>query len=394
MSRPRLAVGQAGGPTAVMNASLLGFLEGCPSGAEIWGVLDGFRGLVEGDLARLPPGCVDRRLYLSPGAWLGAGRRPLGEGDPERCVERLAARGVRGLAMVGGNGTMWACARIEEAARRAGYGLAVVGIPKTVDNDLAGTDHAPGFPSAARYVAAVVRDIGADLEAMRGFESVRVLETMGRNAGWLALSAGYLRREPSDPPHLIYVPERPFDPDAFLGDVEAAVRDHGFVVAVVSEGLARRPREEGLRRPVIGGVAPELARRVEEALGLPSRGELLGMGQRSFSLTASPLDREEARALGNRAARMLLEGRSGLMPALRRLPGRRYRVAVEEVPFGRVAGAERPLPPRWVVPPQEVPQGFRGWLAPLVGEDLAPHPPPLVRRLRGAAAGREGRSES
>lgn len=395
MSRPRIAVGQAGGPTAVMNASLLGFLEACPPEAEVYGVLGGFRGLVEDYLVRLPAGpSADRRLLFVPGAWLGAGRHPLSEEDLVRCVERLAARRVRALAMIGGNGTMWACARLEEAARRAGSKLAVAGIPKTVDNDLAGTDHAPGFPSAARYVAAMVRDVGADLEAMRGFEAVRVLETMGRNAGWLALSAGYLRREPQDPPHLIYVPERPFDPDSFLEEVEAAFRAHGFVVAVVSEGLIRRPPEEGLRKPVIGGVAPELARRVEESLGLPARGELLGMGQRSFVLATSSLDREEARELGNRAARLLLEGRSGLMPGLRRLPGARYGAEVEEVPLGRVAGAERPLPPGWVIsPPGEVPGDFRGWLAPLVGEDLAPHPPPLGRRLLGGAArhGRENR---
>ena len=361
-----------------MNASLYGFLEEALPAFEVYGTINGLQGLCEDRLAPLPgPAVRYLRLDGVPGAWLGSGRWPAGREDFRQSVKNLERRGIGGLALIGGNGTMWACMQLEQAARRAGQDLSVVGIPKTVDNDLAETDHAPGFGSAARFVTTLVRDIGKDLEAMRNFEAVRVLETMGRNVGWLAMSAGYLKERPADPPHLIYVPERPFDEDEFLHEVRETHRAHGYVVVVVSEGLTPRDREEGLREPILGGVSRELAQKVNQESGLTTRGELLGMGQRSYASAVPKLDREEARTLGAAAATMLREGRSGAMPALRRVEGPGYAAELTTVPFGKVAGIEKPLPREWVLSPDVVHEGFKRWLEPLVGSDITAYPPNL-----------------
>ena len=378
----KIAIGQAGGPTAVMNESLFGFLEEALHDHEVYGVINGLQGLDEERFVAFEdPATHYRRIATMPGAWLGAGRWPSREEDFERYVGNLKRKDVRGLALIGGNGTMWACRGLERAAGRMGYALSVVGIPKTVDNDLAGTDHAPGFASAARFVATMVRDIGKDLESMRNFESVRVLETMGRNVGWLALSAGYLKERPEDPPHLIYIPERPFDPDEFIDSVRETHRAYGYAVAVVSEGLVPTTTETGLASPVLGGVSRELAHRVREETGLPARGELLGMGQRSYSLSVSDRDRREARILGARAAETLRAGRSGVMLALHRTGKPHYEVEIEEVPLDQVAGIERPLPEEWICTLDKMPEEFRVWLEPLVGEDLAAYPPNATTAL-------------
>jgi 6-phosphofructokinase 1 len=363
----------------VLNASLFGFLEASVADCEVYGAVNGLQGLDEDRFVSLAPAVVERhrRAAGMPGAWLGSGRWPLDEAGFDRCARNLARRGVSGLVLIGGNGTMWACLQMERAARRVGHEISVLGVPKTVDNDLAGTDHAPGFASAARYVAATVRDGGKDLESMRNFESVRVLETMGRNAGWLAMSAGFLKERPEDPPHLTYIPEHDFDRDAFLGEVEVTYRAYGYAVVVVSEGLLSRA-DAPLSSPVLGGVAPELASLVAEELGLAARGEVLGMAQRSCALAVSPVDRREARMLGREAARMLRDGRSGMMPGLARRSSSPYEVEIREVALDSVAGVERPLPEEWTVAPGVVCEGFREWLSPLVGEDLAGYPPNIT----------------
>ena len=363
-----------------MNASLFGFLEEVLPDHEVYGVLNGLQGLAEDRLVPLAASTVERHRRVSemPGAWLGSGRWPAREEDFEGYAINLKNRGVQGLALIGGNGTMWACLQLERAARRVGHELAVIGIPKTVDNDLAETDHAPGFGSAARFVATAVRDVGKDLESMRNFEAVRVLETMGRNVGWLAVSGAYLKERPEDPPHLIYVPEREFAQDEFLKEVKETHEAYGYAVVVVSEGLGGRAKSdsgEHLRSPLLGGVSRELAQLVGEELGLPARGELLGMVQRSCSLAVSKRDREEARLLGAKAGGLMRARVSGVMLSLQRRPSSSYELEIRCVPLDQVAGVERPLPEDWLwVPGGSVPEEFRKWLEPLIGEDLSPYP--------------------
>lgn len=390
MTRVKVAIGQAGAGTTVVNASLFGFLEEALSDHEVYGIVNGLQGLDEDTLILLTEALVDRHCEaaLAPGAWLGAGRWPADEEDFAGYVANLKERDVHRLVLIGGNGTMWSCLQLERAAARMGYELAVLGIPKTVDNDLAGTDHAPGFGSAARFVATMARDVGRDLAAVRNFEDVRVLETMGRNVGWLALSSGYLKRKPEDPPHLIYVPERGFDRETFLDEIKETHHDHGYAVAFVSEGLPSHGTDNHMSSPNLGGVARELAVLVSEELGLVARGELLGMGQRSYSLAVSGRDRDEARMLGAEAARALRDGAAGVMLGLCRISSSPYEVQVRRVPFGRIAGIERPLPEEWLLPAGEVHEEFQDWLRPLVGEDLAPLPAGLSEEVERWKTGR------
>lgn len=375
----RVAVGQVGGPTAVINASLFGFLEEVLPRYEVYGLLDGLQGLAEGRLAPLSASTVERYRKASetPGAWLGAGRW---KARTEEYVITLKERDIHRLVLIGGNGTMWSCLEIERLAEEMGYELAVLGIPKTVDNDLAETDHAPGFGSAARYVATIVRDISRDLESVRNFEAVRVLETMGRNVGWLAASSGYLKRRADDPPHLIYVPEQGLRQEEFLEAVKEVHRERGYAAVVVSEGLM--PHENPLSQPLLGGVSRELAALVREELGLAARGELLGMGQRSHSLSVSLQDRREARELGREAARLMRSGTGGCMVALARISSEPYEYEIYPVPFERVAGKERTLPGEWVHSDHSIGEGFRKWLKPLVGEDLEAYPANLSEEIR------------
>ena len=383
MGKEKVAIGQAGAGTAVVNASLFGFLEEAVSDHEVYGVINGLQGLSENRLVSITNSVVDRyrSAALAPGAWLGAGRWPADEEDFDRCIANLRKRDVHRLVLIGGNGTMWACSQLEQAAAKSGYELAILGVPKTVDNDLMETDHAPGFGSAARFVATMSQDVGRDLYAVRNFESVRVLETMGRNVGWLALSSGYLKREPQDPPHLIYVPEQAFSQESFLRDVEETQRAYGYAVVVVSEGIPSQRTDNHLESPNLGGVAGELSNLVSEELGLPARGESLGMGQRSYSLSVSEQDRQEARMLGIEAVVQLRAGSSGLMLGLDRVSTAPYKSDIRNVPFERVAGVERRLPEEWLISPAKMHEAFQSWLEPLVGEDLVPYPDGLSKEV-------------
>ena len=376
MSKEKVAIGQAGAGTTVINASLFGFLEEAVSDHEVYGVINGLQGLSEDHLVSITSSVVGcyRSAASAPGAWLGAGRWPANEEDFDNCISNLKKRDIRSLVLIGGNGTMWSCLQLERAAERVGYELAILGIPKTVDNDLMGTDHAPGFGSAARFVATIAQDVGRDLYAVRNFESVRVLETMGRNVGWLALSSGYLKREPQDPPHLIYLPEQAFSQETFLRDVEETHHTYGYAVVVVSEGVPSRGTDNHLDSPNLGGVAGMLSDLVSKELGFPARGESLGMGQRSYSLSVSELDRQEARMLGAEAVSQLRAGCSGTMLGLARISTVPYEIEIQSVPFDQVAGIECQLPEEWLVSPREMHEAFQSWLKPLIGDDLLHYP--------------------
>jgi 6-phosphofructokinase 1 len=394
----KVAVGQAGGPTAVLNASLAGFVAAAAPELHVTAIECGFQGLCEDRLRNLDQSAVEQIIHYKnvPGACLGAGRWPMTAESFARCVDHLRARDIRLLAMIGGNGTMRACRQLELAAAAAGYPLTVVGIPKTVDNDLPDMDHSPGFASAAKYVALSVRDIGGDLWAMRNFEQVRIIETMGRNVGWLTASSAYLKGSPEDPPHLVYLPERPFAVEMFLQDVRRVVDRIGCAVVVASEGLrgadgkvlaelTLRP-EQG--RQVLGGVGQYLAQQVREQLGYASRSELLGMNQRCASFAASDQDREEAERLGAHAAAWLKGAAAGsVMMTLQRgnSSGTSYDYRIGHMPLGEVSDHEKPVPDEFFeTPANGSSQGsampnakFREWLKPLLGEEIAANPPLL-----------------
>ncbi|HMK62732.1 MAG TPA: 6-phosphofructokinase, partial [Acidimicrobiales bacterium] len=290
-------------------------------------------------------------------------------------VERIVSAGVDGLALIGGNGTMHLADRLHRiGARRPGRRLSVVGVPKTVDNDVAGTDHSPGYPSAARFLVQAVSALAVDQQAMVSIEQVRVVETLGRRSGWLALATLLARRAAAGAPHLVYLPERPFEEASFLDDVSTSVDRHGSVLVVVAEGTAPgtgRSRFDNpvFDRPLSGGVALSMAKLVEERLGLGSRAEVLGLVQRCATWAVSAVDRQQAHLLGAEAARRLLDGDGGVMVALPKRHGTdRVLSAPISVPLRDVAGRTNGVPPQWVPAPDGDAEEFLQWLTPLVDE--------------------------
>jgi 6-phosphofructokinase 1 len=251
----------------------------------------------------------------------------------------------------------------------------VIGVPKTIDNDLVGTDHAPGYPSAARYAATAARDIGSDNRALPGL--VQVLEVLGRNTGWIAGATVLARRTPDDQedaPHLIYAPEHPLPLERFLDDVQRVFDRLRRCTVVVCEGqLDDEGQPFGAdvrvssRGPLATNLAHRLALLVTDRLGIKARGEKPGLLGRVSSAHRSPVDWEEARRVGGAAVRAALDGASGAMVTLERVPGSTYRTTTGIVPLEEVADVQRFLPAGWIDPRGRVSRAFLDYVMPLVG---------------------------
>ena len=374
----KIAIGQAGGPTAVINTSLVGFVENAEKNNLLYGVLDGYEGLVEENLIEFKGetlNLVKKHRYI-PGACLGSGRYQLTDEKIEVAVNNLKKNNINALVFIGGNGTMAALQKIKSVADQMDYELQVIGIPKTVDNDLGITDHAPGFASAAKFVAFSARDISKDLQAMRNFEQVRIIETMGRNAGWLAAASGLLKESEEEGPHIIYLPEKKFHTDEFLDDIKNLVKEYGTATIVVSEGITF-DNENTIKkavvngRVVLGGISKRLEDIVKENLGFSARGENLGMNQRSFSLATSSQDRIEAYEVGKKAAELLEKNETNVMVTIQTSNIKEYNYHLESCPLEKVTSlGEKVLPSEFIHNPEK----YYEWLRPLIGGDLSSYP--------------------
>ena len=307
---------QGGGPTAVFNASLAGVIAEAQARSrfgEIYGARSGMKGLPSGDvipLSRLTPADL-LSLGSSPGAALGSSRfKPTPE-DLGRCVDVLRQMEVRYLLFMGGNGTMRGAQIVSDFCRTLGFEIQIIGVPKTIDNDIAATDRCPGFASAARFVAQSTVDLAVDLRSLP--QPVSIFETLGRDVGWLAASSTLGKLDVDDAPHLVYVPEVAFSEERFLADLDRVVTRLGWAVVVVSEGILhadgtpvfeqRLPQRKDVQgvavnRPLIGGVAQYLSGVVSEHLGIRCRSEKPGLIGRSCMAQMSSQDREDAELVG------------------------------------------------------------------------------------------------
>ena len=265
---------------------------------------------------------------------------------------------------------------VSRLARASGYEMRVVGIPKTIDNDLAETDHCPGFGSAARFIAHALRDIGGDNRALP--TPVTVVEVMGRNAGWLVASTVMARKEPDDAPHLIYVPERRISEEQFLADVEAVYKRLKRVVVAVCEGQlnekgepfgAEMVKSDGFQHKLAGNLAHTLSQLVTKGLNLRARSEKPGLLGRASMAYVSETDRAEAYLCGQAAVRAAVEGVTDKMVTLVREPGPEYRCATGLADLSAVANTERLLPAEWIAAAgNDVLPAFGEYAAPLAGE--------------------------
>jgi 6-phosphofructokinase 1 len=404
-----LLVGQSGGCTAVMNASLAGVLAEAARQASVgrvYGALHGVLGLLQDELVELDPedAALRRHLRRTPAAALGSIRHRLSDDEVERVFSALRRLDVRFFHYIGGNDSADTSLRIARAAADAGYDLRVVAVPKTVDNDLPEMDHSPGFGSAARFLAAAVQDAAADTRAMRHTDPVKVIEVGGRHAGWLAAAAALHRRSPEDAPQLVYLPEQPLEPERALADVASALDRTGWAVIVVSEGVRRADgsllaaMREGVftdrfGHPQLVGAGRALMELIAARLGVRVKYDRPGSLQRLLRAYQSPVDVREAERAGRAAVRFAHRGRTGAIAALQagRVP--RYRSWLTPVPLERIANRERPLPADFLAAPDAYPTAaFRSYATPLIGRvDLdATMPPPAWAGLRLASVERPG----
>jgi ATP-dependent phosphofructokinase / diphosphate-dependent phosphofructokinase len=377
-----LVIGQSGGPTAVVNASLVGALRAAHEHEEVERVL-GARFAVEGMLAADYVDLTDisaeqaEILERTPNAALGSSRRRLTPDDAGLVVDALRAHDVGWLVLIGGNDTADTLHQVHLTSR-LGEPIHVVGIPKTIDNDLPLMDHCPGYGSAARYLAIAAREAGLDTSAMRRSDPIKIIEVMGRNAGWLAAATALGRGQVGDAPQVVFLPERPRSLSQMIGEIEAAYREHTWVVAVICENQ----RDEA-GNPLAGGAAVHtdphghtyfespglhLARSTEAALGVRARYERPGSLQRTAILAMSATDVAEAREAGADAVRRVLRGESDIMVAIRRSDSVAYQVTYDAVPLAGVAHQERRLPDAFIAPSGiDVTDAFMAYARPLIG---------------------------
>lgn len=367
MTYDTLLYAHSGGVTAVINATAAAVIVAArEQRGRVGRVLAAHRGI--GGVLRedlIDTAAFDavalERLARTPGGAFGSCRFDLPRDDGGAVMDRLFAvfdaHRIGWLLYNGGNGSMDAVARIQAEACRRGHPLQCVGVPKTVDNDIVGTDCCPGFGSAAKYLATSMLEAGLDIASMVGAKgSVFVMEVMGRNTGWLAaataLAAG---GDPDRAPHIVLVPEVAFDEDAFLARVQAVTQRLGYCAVTVSEGIRRADGsliQEKSRDPrgyvQLGGAGSEVARLINSRLGYKFHWAIPDYMQRAGAHWLSATDREQAMAVGHAAVEYALDGHGGSMPAIRRLQDLPYRWDVTPIETAPIANLERRLPNRFV----------------------------------------------
>ena len=358
-------VGQSGGPTAVINASVAGIVAEALNNAcveEIYGALNGVLGILQEDIIDLAAESQQqiRALRHTPGAALGTCRYKLKkEQDFQRVIEVFKAHNIRYFFYIGGNDSQDTADKISKMAQQQGYELRVIGVPKTIDNDLAGTDHCPGYGSVIKYLATSVKEIACDNEAMGQGDLVSIVEAMGRSAGWIAAGASLAKRRdhPHDPPHIILLPEVPFNQEKVLEDIRRVLKREKYCLIVVAEGLvdsdgnylAADAATDAFGHARLGGAGEALAEIVEAAI--PSakvRVARPGLFQRAASHSASKVDVDEAFLCGQAAVRAAVAGETDKMVTLLRGDGDHYTCETGLAPLGEIANGVKKLPREWI----------------------------------------------
>ncbi len=385
-------VGQSGGPTAAINASLAGVIkEACASNeiGTIYGMRNGISGLIEErfvDLNEL--GADEAKLSLlskTPASYLGSCRFKLpAEDGPvyDKIFDILEKYNIQYFFYIGGNDSMDTIMKLSAFSAKRGKDIRFVGVPKTIDNDLQGIDHTPGYGSAAKYIAATVREISADVNVY-DVEAVTIVEIMGRDAGWLA-GASALARYQGLGPDLIYLPENVFDLDAFVEDVKTVMQKKKNILVAVSEGvrvadgtyvceMLSVDETDAFGHKKMGGVAAVLATYVKQKLGCKSRGIELSVCQRCAGHILSKTDITESFGVGASAVRLALKGETGVMATILRCNDAPYGVEFASVDVTTVANKEKVVPEDFIAPNKhDVTDAFVAYVTPLISGEITP----------------------
>jgi len=395
-------VAQSGGPTAVINASVAGVIEEAfkhEQIEEVYGALNGVLGVLNEQIMDLgeEKNSTIKGLLYTPAAALGSCRHKLAFGskdaakaaeaqrDCERILEVFKAHNIRYFFYVGGNDSMDTADKVNKLAQEQGYELRVIGVPKTIDNDLPFTDHCPGYGSVIKYLSTAVMEASRDTEAMCSNPTCNLIEVMGRHAGWIAAGTVLAKRQPADAPHIILLPEVPFTQEAFVAEVKEVVARHNRCVIVVGEGLHGPDGKlisfmdgkfvkDAFGHTQLGGAAESIRGIIEKEAGVKCRTAKIGVIQRSASHCASKTDRDNAYMAGARAVQLAVGGQTDVMVVLTR------EGAGESVKFGTgtaslagIANNEKLLPRDWINERGTLPnEKFIEYARPLILGEVTP----------------------
>jgi 6-phosphofructokinase len=394
MSRGQLLYAQSGGVTAVINATAAGVIETARAARiPVLAARNGIIGALREDLidTTKESRAAIAALRHTPGGAFGSCRYKLksleqNRVEYERLIAVFRAHDIRWFLYNGGNDSADTALKISQIGKELGYPVNVIGVPKTVDNDLAVTDTCPGFGSVAKYIAVSVAEASLDVESMcESSTKVFIVEVMGRHAGWIAAAGGLAARKAGEPPHLILFPEIAFDEAEFLKRVKACVEKVGYCTVVASEGLknaagqflAEAGTRDAFGHSQLGGVAPFLAQLVKAKLGYKYHWALPDYLQRSARHLASKIDALQAYAVGKAAVQYAMAGQNAVMPVIVRTSDTPYRWKIEPAPLSKVANHEKKLPKSFITRDgYGITPAARRYLEPLIrGED----PPPYGR---------------
>lgn len=386
MRKGNFAVAQSGGPTAAINATLLGVIEGAmETGCTVFGAVNGIKGVIDNNFMNLNEifeNDENRALLKNtPGAYLGSCRIKLPDSETDdamykRIFEVFEENDITRFVYIGGNDSMDTVDKLSKYAEEHNIDVAVVGAPKTIDNDLAGTDHTPGFGSAARFVASSVKEVARD-SGVYAEKSITIIEIMGRNAGWLTSSAALARGENSTAPHLIYLPERPVSRAKIIEDIKNCPENN--IIIAVSEGIKDENGEYYCAQSTkshdifghaqLAGCAKLLEEFLGDEFGYKMRSVELSVLQRCGGHFTSLTDLNESEAIGKASAKAAAEGRKGVVTAFERVGD--YECRIIENKVSEVANKEKTVPDEFIAEGgNDVTEAFIKYCKPLIMGDV------------------------
>lgn len=395
MSLVNIAVGQSGGPTTVINASLYGVIkEACDNNDKIdkiYGMINGIEGFIEGKVIDIIGEVSEEEIELlkhTPAAYLGSCRYKLPESMEDSIYriifEKFDKLNIKYFIYIGGNDSMDTVHKLSVYAKMTNSPVRIIGVPKTIDNDLTKTDHSPGYGSAAKYVATTVRDIVMDANVY-DTHSVTIVELMGRHAGWITAASVLARKYKGDNPVLIYLPEVAFDVKKFVQRVKSELNKKHNVIVCVSEGIkdsegkfiCEYSSEAGVDtfgHKMLTGCGKYLENVIKEELGVKVRSVELNVNQRCKAALASMTDIEEAIMAGRNGVKAGLNGETGKMITMKREDTEEYSIVYETVDCSEVCNQEKVVPREWISEDgTDILQGFIDYVLPLIqGESLTP----------------------
>lgn len=360
-------VAQSGGPTAAINASLAGVIEGAMAQGfdKVYGAVHGILGVLNEDFVDLTEKVSEERfidtLKCTPSMYLGSCRYKMksfddDETDYKKIFEVFEKNDIAAFMYIGGNDSMDTVMKVSQYGKAHGKNVAVVGIPKTIDNDLMATDHTPGFGSAAKYIATSMLEIAHDT-FIYPIKSVTIVEVMGRDAGWLTAATCLARTEYSGAPHLIYLPETPFDTDVFIEDVKNVLKKVDNCIVAVSEGIrdaqgkyisASGAAVDNFGHSQLSGAGKTLEYLVKEEIGIKCRSVEVNVLQRAAAHVASLTDVNEAVNLGKKAAELAAVGETSVMTIVKRESNSPYVVSYSCADIAGIANEAKEVPREWI----------------------------------------------